>query len=276
MHKVFSFIMGISILSFLFAAHSAEAGVEEIEVLRKEVGNDRNKTYWLLIPTKIPKDGFGLIVILAGGDGDGEKVIPFWKNVATISLQNRYIVALPVAPKWDKEQIITWPTKEFKDIVKDMKFTTEEFISELVNEATKGYKINSKHVWLHGISSGGPAVYAISLSTPGQFKGYYILSSVFKPERLPSLSLANGKRYYIQHSQEDKICPFWMAKKAAFQLGQNGAITELDILQGPHGYPFKEGHPDWEKIEVAFRWLEGEGHLSRLASEPSLNYDEDK
>ncbi|MDD5008940.1 MAG: hypothetical protein PHC68_11160 [Syntrophorhabdaceae bacterium] len=243
-------------LLFLAPIFNVGAKIEGIKSVQREVHNNSNMKYWVLAPKNIPKEGFGLIVVLAGGDGDGGKNVPFWENVIMRSLEDRYIVVLPVAPKWDKNQEITWPTDRHRDTVKGMQFTTEEFVSELVDEIVKENKINSNHIWLHGVSSGGPAVYTISLSHPACFKGYYVLSSVFKIDWLPSLYLAKGKKYYIQHSQEDKICPFWMAKKAAFQLRENGAIAELDLFQGPHGYPFKEGHPDWYSIKAAFSWLE--------------------
>jgi poly(3-hydroxybutyrate) depolymerase len=243
-------------LLFLVPIFNIEAEIEGIKSVQRELNNNSNMKFWILTPKNIPKEGYGLVVALAGGDGDGGKNVPFWENVIRRSLDDRYIVVLPVAHKWDKDQEITWPTDKHKDIVKGMQFTTEEFVFGLVNEVVKENKINANNVWLHGVSSGGPAVYAISLSHPACFKGYYVLSSVFKIDQLPSLSLAKGKKYYIQHGREDKVCPFWMAKKAAFQLKENGAVTELDLFQGPHGYPFKEGHPDWESIKAAFVWLE--------------------
>jgi len=246
----------VLIVLLLFPFFNVGAEVEGIRSAQRQVRNNSNMKYWVLVPNNIPKEGYGLIVVLAGGDGDGEKVVPFWENVIRNSPEYRYIVVLPVAPKWGKDQTITWPTDKSRDLVKGMKFTTEKFVSELVNEVVKENKINPNHIWLHGISSGGPAVYAVSLSDPACFKGYYVLSSVFKIDQLPPLSLAKGKKYYIQHSQEDRMCPLWMAKKAAFQLGENGAVTELDLFEGPHGYPFKDGHPDWDKVKAAFKWLE--------------------
>ncbi len=255
MNKGFSCLVLI-IFVFLSPVFNVKAEVEGIKSVQRQVRNNSNMKYWILVPNNVPKEGCGLVVVLAGGDGDGGKTVPFWKNVIRNSLGDRYIVVLPVAPKWDKDQTITWPTDKCKDVVKGMRFTTEEFVSELVGEVVKENKINPDYIWLHGISSGGPAVYAISLSNPDCFKGYYVLSSVFKIDQLPSLSLAKGKKYYIQHGLEDKICPLWMAKKAVFQLGENGAVTELDLFQGPHGYPFKDGYPDWDRIKAAFTWLE--------------------
>lgn len=82
------------------------------------IANDPQRTYWLLHPPQAsgrgdpsgarvaPDKAPGLLVVLAGGDGNGASVVAFWQEVAQKALKGNYLVALPVAPKWNAEQPI--------------------------------------------------------------------------------------------------------------------------------------------------------------------------
>ncbi len=60
--------------------------------------------------------------------------------------------------------------------------------------------------------------------------------SVYKPNLLPPLERAKGRRYFLYHSPADRVCPFWMAKRAERQLKQHGATVQLKTYPGGHGW----------------------------------------
>ncbi len=60
--------------------------------------------------------------------------------------------------------------------------------------------------------------------------------SVFKPDDLPPLENARGRKFAIQHSPDDRVCPFRMAQDAEKQLTEKGAAVKFTETQGGHGW----------------------------------------
>jgi predicted esterase len=66
--------------------------------------------------------------------------------------------------------------------------------------------------------------------------GAYLAMSVFKPNELPKLDGAKGKPFFIDHSPDDKTCPFKMAEEARDALKKAGAAVEFVTYEGGHGW----------------------------------------
>ncbi|MHC4417653.1 MAG: alpha/beta hydrolase, partial [Planctomycetota bacterium] len=215
-------------------------------------GGDKNKRYFLIGDgegAKVPEKGFSLLIILPGGDG-GPDFNTFVKRIYKNSLSNRYLVAQLVSVKWTPKQVIVWPTESVR--VDGQKFSTEEFVEAVVGDIKSKYTINEKNIFTLSWSSGGPAGYAISVRKQKSVTGSYIAMSVFKPDNLGSLEHVAGHRYFIDHSPEDKVCPFRMAKSAYKILREHGARTRLVTYKGGHGW---RGNV-YERIRRGIRWLE--------------------
>src|SRR5262249_26314532 len=119
-------------------------------------GKDENKRYFLIGPRKDAKPsaaGFGLIVILPGGPGSAD-FHPFVKRIFKYAVPDGYLVAQPVAVKWSDDQEIVWPTE--KNRVKDMKFSTEEFVDAVIDDAAAKQKIDAQRIFTLTWSSSGP------------------------------------------------------------------------------------------------------------------------
>ncbi len=240
------------------ARAQAETSAARIEISAQELPLEPPATYMLLNPAGLPEEGVGLVVVLPGGSGDGTKVVPFWERVAVKSLNGRYAVALACAPRWASDQQIVWPTVAHRRMYPTMRYTTEELAAAIVADIRGKLNIREDHVFLHGISSGGPPTYAASLTPKMPFKGYYIVASVYKPDQLPPLAAASGKAYHIHHSRTDRICPYRMAQQAEAALSRAGASVKLATYKGEHGYPFGPGADGYRLMADAFRWLEGQ------------------
>jgi predicted esterase len=215
-------------------------------------GGDKNKRYFLFGPekgAKAPAAGYGLVVVLPGGEG-GADFRPFVGDISQKALPKGYLVAQPVAVKWTAEQEITWPTK--KDPAAKMKFTTEEFVAAVIADVGKKHKLDPKRVFTLSWSSGGPAAYAISLSGKTAVKGSLVAMSVFLPKKLPPLKNAKGHAYYLLHSPEDKVCRVFFARWARNVLRLNKARVTLETYAGGHGW-----HGDYfGEMRKGIRWLE--------------------
>lgn len=199
-------------------------------------GKDEKKRFFFVGPkkgAKAPKDGWRLAVVLPGGDG-GSDFAGFVKNILRNGLSDEYVVAEPVSVKWTEAQEIVWPTK--LNPVPEMKFTTEEFVEAVIGEVRKKVKVDGSHVYTLTWSSSGPAAYAISLQEKTQVTGSYVAMSVFVPNRLPALSKAKGRAYFIDHSPQDETCKFHFAEEARDALKKAGAAVEFSTYEGGHGW----------------------------------------
>ena len=174
-----------------------------------------------------------LLLVLPGGSGSADFegfVRRIWKN----ALSEKYVVAQLVAPVWSEEQEIVWPTK--KNTTGGMKFTTEEFLDAVLLDVESKVEIDPAHIYTLSWSSGGPAVYAWSVTKGTRATGHFVSQSVFRPEWMPSLKGAKGVPYYLHQSRQDEVTLFHFAEKAKAALEKKGAEVELVEYEGGHGW----------------------------------------
>jgi predicted esterase len=229
------------------------ADVADIPSEELRAGGDADKHYFLIGPrknAKRPAEGYGLVVILPGGDG-GADFHPFVKRIYKFALSDRYLAAQPVAVPWTPDQEIVWPTKT--NPVDRMKFSTEEFVEAVIQDVATRQKLDRARVFTLSWSSGGPAAYATSLQSKRSVTGSFVAMSVFKPDFLPPLKAAKGHAYYLYHSPDDRVCAFEMVEEAQKSLAENGARVHLATYEGGHGW---RGNV-YGNIRRGVEWLEG-------------------
>ena len=232
------FASGLTLLCVTCAAMPAVAqdDVADVPCQDLRVGGNDHMRYFLIGAKdgdKPPAAGYKLLVVLPGGTGDAD-FNPFVKRIYENALPAGWLVAQPVAVKWSADQQIVWPTR--KGDAKGMKFTTQEFVDDVIKEIGAKHRLDARKVFTLSWSSSGPAAYAISLRKNSPVTGSYIAMSVFKPDQLPPLPLGAGHAYYIEHSKEDKVCPFRMAEDAREKLRKAGATVEFATYDGGHGW----------------------------------------
>ncbi|MGQ0613881.1 MAG: alpha/beta hydrolase [Planctomycetaceae bacterium] len=217
----------------LGAAFAREQGRPSTE--RRAADNARQR-YFLIGPEEgvaAPKKGFGLLVVLPGGDGSAE-FAPFVKRIVEETLDKEWIAAQPVAVRWTEEQQIVWPTAKVR--AEKMEFTTEEFVEAVIADVKALHAVDASRLFLLAWSSSGPAAYSLSLLPKKSPTGFYIAMSVFRPDTLPDLDEAKGEAYFIDHSPDDRVCPFSMAQDAEKRLAKKGAKVKLVTYAGGHGW----------------------------------------
>jgi predicted esterase len=228
------------------------------------LAGDPNLSYFLIGPTakEAPAEGYGLIVVLPGGDGRADS-LAFVKRVYKYALGGGYVVAQPIAVRWAPQQGIVWPTQG--DGLPYVKRTTEQFVAEIIKVVRGQYQVNPQRIFTMSWSSSGPAGYAISLQNDSPVIGSYIAMSVFKPDKLGPLAPARGHAYYIEHSPQDKICPLRMAQEAVRLLTAAGAKVKFNEYAGGHGWR----GAIYPRIAAAIRWLEQNAQPRIVAPEKS-------
>ncbi len=147
-----------------------------------------------------------------------------------------------------------------------MGFFTTEFIDAVLNDVGKLVKVDPNRIYLMGMSSGGGATYFSAISNP-RIRGALVIASVFKPEHLPPLEGARGKRFFLYQSPEDRVTRFTYAQAAKQKLSTIGADVVLEEYAGGHN-----GHwPDdrYRVFHNAFRWLQSGIEPDSAANAPS-------
>jgi len=220
--------------------------------------------YFLVGPKKdaaAPSQGYGLLVVMPGGDGSAE-FQAFVKRIFQHALPDGYIVAEPVAVKWTPDQQIVWPTRS--DAEKGQKFSTEEFVEAVIKDVQAKQPLDKGRIFTLTWSSSGPAGYAIAMQPNTAVTGSFIAMSIFRPEQYPTLAKAKGRAFYIYHSPDDQLISLGQAEEARDALARAGAKVQLVTYQGGHGW--SSGTP-FEDIRKGVRWLE---HPTATATAPAL------
>lgn len=217
-----------------------------------KIGDDPNRRYILFGPdahSTQPASGWGLVVVLPGGDGSDE-FRSFVSNIAAKGVPDGLIVAQAVAPRWrDDADRIVWPTTRLPDDA--MAFPTESFINAIITDVSSRLTIDPSRIYALGWSSGGPPVYTAAFEPDSPLRGAVVAMSVFKPELLPPIDGAKGRAFRILHSEADAI-PIRMARQAVADLRAAGITSEITLYEGGHGW-----HGDaYGLIRRSFEWVE--------------------
>ncbi len=229
------------------------ADVADVPAKDLRIGGDEKKRYFLIgaKDARPPAAGYGLLVVLPGGDGSAD-FQPFLRRMHKNVLKDRWLVAEAVAPKWDEKQFnrVVWPTEALR--YPAAKFTTEEFIRDIISDVRKREKIDPRRVILLGWSSGGPPCYAMAMQKETPVTGAFIAMSVFRPKQLPGPEAAKGKAFYLLQSPQDRVTTIQHAEAAEKALKAAGAKVRLSRYEGGHGW-----HGDiWAMIGEGIEWLE--------------------
>lgn len=246
-------IVGTVFTALSGAALGQADDVADVPSQERRAGDDENRRYFLIGPVadaRPPKEGYGLVVILPGGDGSAE-FHPFVKRIYKHAVLAGYLAAQPIAVEWRAGQKVVWPTALSR--VPGQKFTTEEFIRSVVADVKTAHKIDARKVFLLVWSSSGPAAYTESVAEGTPVTGAFIAMSVFRPQLLGKFPSVKGKRYYLYHSQEDRVCPFRMVQAAEKFLKAKGAEVQMATYKGGHGWGSPTVFPD---IHRGLQWLD--------------------
>ncbi len=231
------------------------APVEEMPVTERDLPLDSHFRY-LLIGSKTnepaPAEGFGLVMILPGGDGSKD-FLPFCKEMKRWGIPTNFVVAQLLAPQWAPNQQVVWPTSVWKE--SGMAHPTEAFIEGVIDDVQKLHRIDPRQVFTISWSSGGPAAY-VAAFTSKRITGSFIAMSVFKPELLPVPAAAKGRAFYLYHSPDDATCPFLLADYARLSLGEKGARVLMKTYPGGHGWQPNTFY--FDTLKAGLQWLQKE------------------
>jgi predicted esterase len=197
-----------------------------------QVGEAKGE-YLFAPPQEESKTANGLLIVLPGGAGTAN-FHPFVRRIHENCLSKDFAVAQPLAKKWTNDQFVVWPTASSR--TEAAKFTTEELVEAVIEHVGKTTKLDPERIYLLAWSSGGPAAYATLLQKETAISGAFIAMSVFKPDQYPDASNAKGRRVYLLHSPEDRVCPYRMAASAKEALTKADVKTTLVDYNGGHGW----------------------------------------
>jgi len=257
MRTIFTIACVFAVLLAVEPIARAQDDVANVPSQDLRVTGNEQQRYFLIgggDAQKAPEKGYGLLLILPGGDGSAD-FNPFIKRIWQNALPQGYLVAQLVAVPSNNQNQTVWPTAKSRD--PKQKFTTEEFLLGVIKDIKAKQKIDDAKVFALGWSSGGPAVYAATLMKDSPLKGAFVAMSVFFPNQLPPLTAAKGKPFFLLQSPDDQVTKYLFAKNAEKQLKVAGAKVKLTDYPGGHGW---QGDV-FGNIQAGMQWLEqgGEG-----------------
>jgi predicted esterase/HEAT repeat protein len=240
------------IYAMVMAAPAADAADAPVPVEDLRAGGDESMRFFLIGPRAktAPKEGYRLLLVLPGGDGSAD-FADFVKSIATDAVSKQYLVAQLVATHWAKSEENVWPIEA--DRAMKPPVTAEAFVDAVVADVAKRHKVDPRHIYALGWSSGGPAVYAAAMRKQTPITGAFVAMSVYKPAELPPAKNAKGRPFYILHSPQDFI-RMTFPENARKQLIAAGAKVKLETYQGGHGWPGDR----LGLIRTGIKWLESE------------------
>jgi predicted esterase len=227
------------------------ADVADVPALDLTVTGNNRMRYFLMGPRKDavpPKTGFRLVVVMPGGDG-GAGFHPFVRRLYKHAMTEEFLVAQPVAVRWSSSQQTVWPTKINPE--QGQAFATEEFVEAVIKDVRRRHTIDERFVFTLSWSSSGPAAYAVALQEKTPVTGSYIAMSVYRREWHPLVAGAKGRVFFIEHSREDRICPYDHALTAQRELHDAGARVRLVTYEGGHGWH----GPIYPRVSAGLAWL---------------------
>ena len=216
------------------------------------VNKDKKKKYFLIgryDKQKTPEDGFKLLLILPGGDGSAD-FNAFCQRIHANHTPANYLSIQLVAPVWNDNQDVVWPTNQSNP--EKARFTTEQFIKDVVDDVAKKVKVNRKYILAMGWSSGGPPIYSASMTKGSPLTGTMPVMSAFRDKWIPDIKGAKGHPYFILHSPDDWIKIDEHARVAEKKLKAAGATVQLDTYKGGHGWRGQS----IDKINSGLTWLD--------------------
>ena len=224
----------IPTFEFVRKVEDPSSDVADIPNQELQIGDDTNKRYYLIGQHDSPPEGgYKLAIVMPGGDG-GRGFNPFVRRIYKHTLDSSWIIVEPIAFQWTPAQQIVWPKKG--DKVDGAMFTTEDFVDAIIDDVKKRTEINERHVVTLSWSSSGPAAYALALRADSPITGSYIAMSVFKENFYQSAEAAKDRRFIIDHSPDDNLCPYWMSESAEKMLKENGGDVKRLSYKGGHGW----------------------------------------
>ena len=193
----------------------------------------------------VPAKGYRVLFVLPGGTGTLD-FHPFVKRIHKNVLDDQWITIQLERPFFAAKQADekVWPTRS--DPWPGQAFAVEDLVKAAFEHTKKQTKIDSKHVFMLGWSSSGPACYATMLQKDTVVKGAFIAMSVFYEKNLPPLGQAKGRAFYLYHAKGDAVCKYELAEQSRSALEKVKAKVELVTYEGEHGWP-PTIYPDLKK-----------------------------
>jgi predicted esterase len=223
----------------------------DVPAMDLQIADDEKKRYFLIGNVESPsprKVGRRVLVVMPGGDGSAA-FSPFVRRIYQRTLNDEWVIAQIVAPKWARGQRVVWPLQS--QSFPTARFSTEQLFDDVLADVAARCLIDRSEIYLLAWSSSGPPAYAIALRDKPGIAGAFIAMSVFNEREYSKPNAPPVAGFYLLQSPEDKVTPFRHAETARTFLASLGAKVELTQYAGGHGWHGKR----FEIVSEGVNWL---------------------
>jgi phospholipase/carboxylesterase len=185
-------------------------------------------SYSIYVPENYdPNQTWPLVIALHGSHGSGGEYLLTWLRLAK---SRGYIVLAPNSrgPTWSIDQ----PVDDIRSIL------------AMLTAVAETYNVDTRRIFVSGLSDGGTFSYALGLHCPQLFAGIAPIAAVL-PDWYP-LEPATALPILLIHGAKDYIFPVTLARAAhsRFQDNQFDQVTYIELPDWGHAftYSINEAH----------------------------------
>jgi polyhydroxybutyrate depolymerase len=168
-HLLLSLILCCSIFLVRCGLREKIAAIKDFRFNKTITVDGLNRTYRLnLPPTYYENSDLPLVIALHGGGGSADQCETDYGLTIKANAEN-YIIVYPEGVQSDGIlKVRTWNAGTCCDYAVEKNIDDVHFISVLIDDLVKNYKINSKKVYLTGMSNGAILSYRLACEIPNK------------------------------------------------------------------------------------------------------------
>ncbi|MEK7441675.1 MAG: PHB depolymerase family esterase [Chloroflexota bacterium] len=148
----------------------------------------RTRTYAVHVPTNL-RTPLSLVIVLHGGGGNDDNAERMTGMSAKADKEG-FVVAYPNGSGRLEDKILTWNSGNCCGYALDQKIDDVKFISALIDEMQTKHKIDSKRVYVTGISNGGMMSYRVACELADKVAAIAPVAGALNVECKPSQTIS--------------------------------------------------------------------------------------
>lgn len=196
----------MGLLSGNLSVFAAGRGSISSEPRQTLLQNRIERSYVVRIPRELAQDNslVPLVLMLHGGGGNAEhaeKMTGFTEKAA----KEGFIVVYPEGSSRYKGKLLTWNAGHCCGYAMENRVNDVEFISMLLDKLIKDYPVDTKRIYVTGMSNGGMMTHRLGIELSNRFAAIApVVATVFGDEKRPD----NVVSAIIFNGMLDEAVPF--------------------------------------------------------------------
>jgi polyhydroxybutyrate depolymerase len=171
----------------------------------KPHGQDEERSYAVLVPPSVQhsKKKVPLVMVLHGGGGSADHAMKV-SDFSQKAMKEGFVVVYPNGSGRMKDKLLTWNAGHCCGFGMRNKIDDVAFLSEVIDQVAENYSVDTKRVYVTGMSNGGMMTHKLAMERPDKVTAIGpVVASLFGDEK----KAASGVAAIIFNGMLDKSVP---------------------------------------------------------------------